>query len=237
MADKRQIHVLVPWPIPDQQTSLVKLIELPVDEPFAFAISHTSARKVVVCIHSGKESEDAENWCKTSLFTLLDDGSVEEVFYEGEQEIEPVINDDWQEWSYQRLVKAKPALDPFALEFQRAYLDIEEPINQPSLDHEDSNYLDFEPVTISAKQSVDNKSAVSNKAFALDDNAIAELKSGVKVSGGFSVNATMKPPGQPEDRTKGDRIQAFGKGTGWSKVRYNESYTRVLGCSVFAEDV
>lgn len=237
MADKRQIHVLVPWPIPDQQTSLVTLMELPVDEPFAFAISHTSARKVVVCIHSGKESEDAEKWCKTSLFTLLDDGSVEKVFYEGEQEIEPVVNNDWQEWSYQRLVTATPALDPFALEFQRAYLDVFEPANQPTLDHQDFAYSDFMPVTVSAKQSADDVSALSNKAFALDDGAIAELKSAVKLSGNFSVNATMKPPGQPEDRINGDRIQVFGQGSGWSEVRYNESNTRVLGCSVFAEDV
>lgn len=256
MPNKRQLHVIVPWGDPSQESDAILLMELPEDEPYAFTISHTSANTVVVAIHSGKASETAERWCKTNIFTLTNGGEINRATYEGKQDIigensesnqdtEQVYQaNNWQEWAYQREIQPKEALDDFAREFQREYLNNDAPANQPSLDSTAEDYLDFKTVTISAKQSVQKDNAAetgyrgySVRAFALDDNALDELKTKVKIPGVLSVNSTMKAPVNPKDRNSGARIQAHGRGLDWSETRYNESKARILGVSTFAEDI
>ena len=237
MPNKRQLHVITPWGDPSQESDAILLMELPEEEPYAFTISHTSADTVVVTIHSGKASETAERWCKTNIFTLTNGGEISRVTYEGKQDIEVGVTNDWQEWGYQREIEPTEALDDFAREFQREYLNTESKANQPSLDSTSEDYLDFNTVTISAKQSVQDNQAYSVRAFALDDTALNELKTKIKIPGVMSVNSTMKAPVNPKDRSSGARIQAHGRGLDWSETRYNESKARILGVSTFAEDI
>ena len=254
MPEKRQIHVIPPWGDNTQQSDAILLLELPVDEPYAFAISHTSFSTVVVTIHSGKQTEDAERWCKTRIFTLTSDGRIQKATYEGKQDVIGANADidqnqvyqanNWQEWAYRRETTPPLARDDFAREFQTQFLNTERPVNQPSLDPTDETYLDFTPVVLAAKQTVvedinseTGQTGRSVKAFALDDDAIKELRTKITTPGQSSINSTMKPPIQPEDRDNGARIQAFGRGLDWSEERYKGSKTRILGVSTFAESI
>lgn len=254
MPNKRQLHVITPWGDSTQESDAILLMELPEDEPYAFTISHTSSTTVVVTIHSGKASETAERWCKTNVFTLNNGGEISRATYEGKQDIigdkadpdqsQVYQANNWQEWAYRREIQPTEALDDFAREFQREFLKTETPANQPSLDSTAEDYLAFNIITVSAKQSVqkDNSTETgyrgySVKAFALDDTAIDELKTKIKTPGVMSVNSTMKAPIDPKDRSSGARIQAHGRGLDWSETRYNESKVRILGVSTFAEEV
>jgi hypothetical protein len=254
MPEKRQIHVIPPWGDNTQQSDAILLLELPVDEPYAFAISHTSFNTVVVTIHSGKQTEDAERWCKTHVFTLTSDGKIRKAVYEGKQDIigdeadtdqEGVYQaNNWQEWSYRRETAPPLARDDFAREFQKQFLNNESPVNQPSLDPTEETYLDYSPVVLAAKQTVvedinseTGQTGRSVKAFALNDTAIDELKNKIKTPGMNSINSTMKPPIKPEDRDNGDKIQAFGRGVDWSETRFREAKVRILGVSTFAENI
>lgn len=230
---KRQIITVLPW------GNVETLLELPIDEPFAYGISHTGRETVIVSIHSGKTSPTAEKWCKTSIFICSSDGTIDERVFEGEIEldIDAVAFEDWQEWNYSRKVQAPGATDPYAREFQRTYLETTNPANQPALNPASPTYLDHPTITQSAIQTTDGNTALSTRAFALDERALEQTLTGVKGKSVWQADVTSKPPQNPQDVTTGGRIECTGHPLGWNTTRYEGSYTRLLAVSAYANDV
>lgn len=239
MADKRQFHVVLPWGNPGLASSNgTFLMEIPATEPYAYGLSHISRSAVVVAIHSGKSSESAEKWCKTTIFTCTDDGNIDRAVYEGNSDIDidPRETADWQEWNYSRDVHPAPAYDTYARAYQTQFLG-ENPINQPDIDPTSEVYLDYAASTVSVKQTVDDQGSISVKAFDLDDTALEVAETGVKGPGDFKVRVTSKTPVNPANKTAGARVEVQAKPIGWSATRIEGSKSRVLAYSAFVEDV